>query len=111
MITFYPNDIEKVRVLDELLRYISINDLKELVSKDLIVAKLKNNQVPHENGAGPFEQLLIDYNQKCVNLQMVESQLITLKFDIQAMIRIMTRPIDQQSVHDLQGLKSRHGIY
>lgn len=109
MIYLTPEDREKLTALDQLLRTLPTEYIKELSEADEVVSRLKG-EAWKPNGF--IQQLVEDNIQMSSTVMQLQADVYTLRDQLKTIIKIMSRPAyDFQSTNDLNMLKSSLGVY
>jgi hypothetical protein len=106
------DDIEKIKLVDQVFRSLSLDEIKSILGADLIVDKLKGT----ENGTGPILSALQSLGMLQVEINALRSDHIQLKEDFKATLKVMqtlSTPMTQVVPYssELQALKSKYNIY
>ena len=105
-------DIEKIKLLDQVFRSLSVDEVKSILSADLIVDKLKGI----ENTSGPLLSAIQDLSMLQVEIITLRADHSMLKEDFRSVLKAMntiSAPITVVTPYsqDLQTLKSKYGVY
>ena len=104
------DDFEKVKLVDQVFRSLSLDEIKSILSADLIVDKLKGT----ENTTGPILSALQSISMLQVEIITLRNDHTMLKEDFKTALKVMQTlampPMPQYS-SDLQNLKSKYGVY
>ena len=103
-------DIEKIKLIDQVFRSLSVDEIKSILSADLIVDKLKGT----ESGTGPILSTLQSVSMLQVEISSLRSDHIVLKEDFKTALKVMqtlSQPTIPQYSSELQNLKSKYGVY
>lgn len=107
MITMTNEQLEKIDLLDKLFGAFSVDQLREITHTEQVVAILKgDNQNP-----GLLKRLVQESDMTRLELQMAKSEILTLRTDLQTIIRVMVKPYDSYAVSEFSNLKSRNNVY
>ncbi len=114
MIYLMPGDTEKFRLLDSLLRALTVDELTELVSQDLVVGKLRDQPTTTIPSSGPIQSIMEAHNRLESELQSLRSDLIMFKDDFKNLVRAVqtvSMPSPAPYSQELNNLKSKLGVY
>lgn len=103
-------DLEKIRLVDQAVKSLSIDDIKLLLNADLIVGKLKSQ----DNKPGIILNLFQEFNILQTEVLMLRNEVTNLKSDfMQALRALNTLSLPSTPIYsqDLQNLKSKYNIY
>jgi len=108
MITLSHEQLEKINLLDKLFTSLSVEQLKELIESDLIVAKLK--------GVNDNPQIILNlvhsYDTMRIDLISAQSSINSLKEDFQSLLRVLyTEVFTPRYNQEFTNLKSKHGLF
>ena len=107
MITMTNEQHEKIKVLDQLFGAMDLEQLKEFTSSEKVVAILKGtNQNPEI-----LKNLLQEHSEYMMKISSLQADLMTLRSDIQVLIKLVLKPYDYSSQGDANMLKSKYAIY
>ncbi len=105
------DDLEKLKLIDSLFHAFTLEEMKELAGRDLVVSKLRGVDVNHIGPIGELYETMIRLRD---DNTMLKAQMVELKSDIQDIVRVLNLPLPAPvpiySQH-LQNLKSKHNIY
>jgi NAD(P)H-hydrate repair Nnr-like enzyme with NAD(P)H-hydrate epimerase domain len=95
-------NIKKFKLLDDFLNIITIEELSELISRDMIVDKLRTAP-GNINIAGPIQKIIDSNNQH-------ELEIVSLREDIKSLIRAIDSLSNQPVFYsnDLNNLRSKY---
>ena len=103
-------DAEKIKLLDQAFKSLTLDDVKSVLSADLLVGKLK----AQDNSPGPLIGALQELSILQVEIVMLRNELNSQKADFVTALKVLTtlsNPPAPYYSSDLQNLKSKHGIY
>lgn len=101
------DEIEKIRLLDKLLSSLSHGDWENLVEAQLVIDKLRGL-----SGQSPIlENIVMDHQRLSTELLETQSELNSLRYDVQILSKLILKPHDYDSPSIAQNLKSKYGIY
>ena len=103
------DDMEKVKLVDQVFKGLSLDDIKLILAADLLVGKLK----AHDNSPGPILSTIQDLSILQVEMMTLRADHTMLKEDFKTALRAMqalSTPVAPY-VPDLQSLKSKYGVY
>ena len=103
-------NIEKIRLVDQVFNGLSLDDIKYILSADLVVNQLK----AHDNSPGPILGLFQEVGMLQTELVMLRGELSVLKADFVTALRALntlSMPSVPQYSSELQSLKSKYGVY
>ena len=103
---FTADQLEKLRLLDKLFEALDINDLKTIVEKEEIVLKLKGKEVQKT----PLLDFALGQQELQNRVAFLQSELNSVQYDMQMIVRLMLKPYDYNSQSDAQSLKSKYKI-
>jgi cell fate (sporulation/competence/biofilm development) regulator YlbF (YheA/YmcA/DUF963 family) len=109
MINTSAEDYKKLILLDELLQRISIEEITKLLEADRIVDKLSAN-IPN-NKTGIILQLVNSERDMSAQIVQLQSDYMKLQSYITSLVRIISKPFDNQSISEAQDLKNRLHVY
>jgi hypothetical protein len=106
------DDIEKIKLVDQVFRSLSLDEIKSILSADLIVDKLKGT----ENSTGPILSAIQNLSMLQVEIIALRSDHIQLKEDFKSALKVMQTlsiPIMPATPYssELQTLKSKYSVY
>ena len=106
------NDLEKVKLVDQVFRSLSLEEIKSILSADLIVDKLKGT----EHGTGPIlsaQQSLSMLQVEIITLRNAHDELKRDFMQALKAIQTLTTPMLPIAPYsqELQTLKSKYGVY
>ena len=105
------DDLEKLKLIDSLFHAFTLEEMKELAGRDLVISKLRGVDVDH---IGPIRELYETMIRLRDDNIMLKTQTAELKSDIQDIVRILNSPpaapVPLYNQH-LNSLKSKHNIY
>ena len=104
------DDLEKVKLVDQVFRSLSLEEIKSILSADLIVDKLKGT----ENGTGPILSALQSLSMLQVEILTLRADHTMMKEDFKTALKVMqtlSQPTIPQFSSELQNLKSKYNIY
>ncbi len=107
MIYLTTEQAKKIELLDKLFGALDIAQLTEVTESEQIVAKLKGT----ENNPGILDSLLKEHSSMMINVSMLQNDVMSMKSDIQILIKALDRPYDSSNQSHFNSLKNRHGIY
>ena len=104
------DDLEKVKLIDQVFRSLSVEEIKSILSADLVVDKLKGT----ENGTGPILSALQSLSMLQVEILTLRADHTMMKEDFKTALKVMqtlSQPTIPQFSSELQNLKSKYNIY
>ena len=104
------DDLEKVKLVDQVFRSLSLEEIKSILSADLIVDKLKGT----EHGTGPILSALQSLSMLQVEILTLRADHTMMKEDFKTALKVMqtlSQPTIPQFSSELQNLKSKYNIY
>ena len=104
------DDLEKVKLVDQVFRSLSLEEIKSILSADLIVDKLKGT----ESGTGPILSALQSLSMLQVEILTLRADHTMMKEDFKTALKVMqtlSQPTIPQFSSELQNLKSKYNIY
>lgn len=112
MLSFTQEQQDKIALLDDIVSLLSVEEIKEIFSKELVFDKLKGQ--PHKQ-SGIFK-LLLDDNRHLENeVYALNAKIYALDTDVKDLIRILHRTIFNAQEYSAQStflnLKAKHNIY
>lgn len=102
-------DREKIKLLDQVFRSLSVDELKSILSADLIVDKLKGT----ENTDGPILSAMQGLSMLQVEIITLRNDHFQLKEDFKAALKVtyqMRMAMTPYST-EFETLKSKYGVY
>lgn len=114
MIYLMPGDTEKFKLLDSLLRALTVEELTELVAQDLVVGKLRTTPTNTIPSPGPIQSIMEAHNRLEADLQTVRTDLNTFREDFKQLVKavqVVTQPVAAPYSQELNNLKSKFGVY
>jgi hypothetical protein len=103
------DDIEKIKLVDQVLSSLSLDEIKSMLSADLIVDKLKGNQ----NSTGMILSALQSLAMLQVEIMTLRTDHIQLKEDFKAALKVthqMRMAMTPYST-EFETLKSKYSVY
>jgi hypothetical protein len=103
-------DIEKIKLLDQVFRSVSVDDIKSIFSADLIVDKLKSTEII----TGPILSAIQDISMIRLEIATLRADHTMLKEDFRTALRAiqaLSMPPVVPYSSDLQTLKSKYNVY
>ena len=107
MISLTNEQLEKIELLDQLLGALNIDQLRNIIESEKVVAILKGTNTKPEI----FKQLIQEHDNQMVLAIQLQGDISTLKYDMQQLVRLVMRPYEASSVSDAQSLKSKYCVY
>ena len=104
------DDLEKVKLIDQVFRSLSLEEIKSILSADLIVDKLKGT----EHGTGLILSALQSLSMLQVEILTLRADHTMMKEDFKTALKVMqtlSQPTIPQFSSELQNLKSKYNIY
>lgn len=104
------DDLEKVKLIDQVFRSLSLEEIKLILSADLIVDKLKGT----EHGTGLILSALQSLSMLQVEILTLRADHTMMKEDFKTALKVMqtlSQPTIPQFSSELQNLKSKYNIY
>jgi len=108
MISLTAEQTEKLHLLDKFFGAISLEDLKELVECEQVVAKLKGaDQNPQI-----IMRLIQEHDMLYVDSMNTKNEVMVLKDDFQTLLRALNHTLFSPQYNDnFNSLKNKHGVY
>lgn len=106
------DDLEKFKLVDRVFRSLSLDEIKSMLSADLIIDKLKGT----DDGPGTIVSAFQELRVLRVEIMNLRIEHDILKEDFKAALKVIhtlsqpVMPIAPYSV-ELQTLKSKYGVY
>jgi hypothetical protein len=103
-------DLEKIALIDQVFKSMTLDDIKVLFSSDLLVGKLK----AHDNSTGVLVGTLQELSILRMEIATLRAELTSQKIDFAAALRVMNTlslPTPPLYSPELQTLKSKYGVY
>ena len=103
------DDLEKIKLIDQVFKSLSLDDVKSILSADLLVGKLK----AHDNSTGTILGAFQELSMLRVEMMTLRADHTMLKEDFKTALRAMQAlsiPVAPYSP-DLQNLKSKYNVY
>ena len=106
------DDFEKIKLIDQAFKSLSLDDIKSVLSADLLVGKLR----AHDNSEGTILKTFQELSMLQVEMITLRMDHSLLKEDFKTALKIMqtlsipVTPIPAYSP-ELQNLKSKYGVY
>lgn len=113
MMTLNPELIERLKLLESVLKTYSKEEIHELMSQTAVVDKIKGS----DSAIDGVSEFLRNYNDMCNRVYMLEAQVTTQSTEMTQLIRALNetlfKPIPVIAPHsqEFTSLKSKHGIY
>ena len=105
---YLSDDLEKIKIIDRAFNALSLDEVKSLFGADIIVDKLKGTS----DRDGPLAQAAKELHTAANDIGMLRADCISLRSDIQVLIKCLNRGLGDQSVLvEFNQLKSKHCIY
>ena len=104
------DDLAKIKLFDQVFRSLSLEEIKSILSADLIVDKLKGT----EHGTGPILSALQSLSMLQVEILTLRADHTMMKEDFKTALKVMqtlSQPTIPQFSSELQNLKSKYNIY
>jgi len=100
--------LDKIDLLDTLFGALDVDQLREIVNSEQIVAKLKGtNQNPQI-----LSKLIQENSIMILDITTLKNEIYALKSDIYSIVKVLHADVfNQQLSPDFKNLKSKHGIY
>lgn len=105
-------DLEKIKLIDQVFKSLSLDDVKSILGADLLVGKLK----AHDNSTGTILGAFRELDMLQVEMMTLRSDHIMLKEDFKVAIKAiqtlstLVTPMPRYSP-ELHNLKSKYGVY
>lgn len=110
MIYLDNEQMQKVKLLDKMLKYTSLSDIQKYVEPYEIIDRLKNAHP--SDVSGPLMNMYNETMRINTELMSITSNFYNMKSDFTTLIRCLGRGgFDQVSSNEFQSLKSRLGAY
>lgn len=108
MITLTSDQVAKIEILDKLLASLDVDQLRQIVDSEVVVAKLKGTPTePHI-----LINLIREHDTMFVDMMDTKNELTSLKMDFQSLLRVLHADVFTPRYNqDFNSLKSKHGIY
>lgn len=108
MITISHDQLEKINLLDKLFGAMGVQELKDFVESEQVVAKLK--------GADDNPQILLkmvhEHDILMLDLAQAKNDIMTLKSDFRSLLKVLHADVFTPRYNqDFNNLKSKHGVY
>jgi len=108
MITISHEQLEKINLLDKLFGALGVEQLKEFVESEQVVARLKGN----EENPQLLLKIVHEHDIMMLDLMNAKSEIATLKSDFQSLIKVLHADVFTPRYNqDFNNLKSKHGVY
>jgi len=108
MITMSKEQLDKIELLDRLFGSIGVEQLKEFVDSEQVVARLKGT----ESNPGLLMGLIRDRDMAQLETMNVKSELSALKSDFQLLLKVLHADVFTPRFNmDFNNLKSKHNVY
>jgi hypothetical protein len=108
MITMTNEQLEKLDLLDKFFGAISVEDLKEIVECEQVVAKLKGT----EQNPQILRRLVQEHDMMYVDIMNAKTEVMVLKNDFQTLLRALNQTLfTPQYNNDFTTLKNKHSVY
>jgi len=104
---FNSEQMEKLRMIDQFFDAFSVEDFKELVEREEIVARLKGK--PTTNN--PLTNLVLQHQTMNSQIMTLQGELASLKYDVQQIVKALVKPYEYSASSDMNALKSKHNVY
>ncbi len=114
MIFLLPSDTEKFKLLDSLLRALTVDELTELVSQDLVVGKLRDAPTNTIPSPGPIQSIMEAHNRLEAEMNSLRSDMMMFKDDFKNLVKAVqtvSMPSPAPYSQELNNLKSKLGVY
>jgi len=100
--------LEKIKLLDQIFQVLSLDDMKQVASCDLVVSKLRGDAIL----TGPLLEMYQTNLRFDAEIMMLRAQIESTKMDFQVLLRCLSKGMgDSNTAGDFNNLKSRHGVY
>lgn len=101
-------NLEKIKLLDQIFQVLSLDDMKQIASCDLVVSKLRGDNVAR----GPLLEMYQDSSRLNLEIMMLRTNLTNVVTDFQVLIRCLNKGMaDSTATSDFYNLKTKHNIY
>lgn len=104
---FNSEQMEKLRMIDQFFDAFSVEDFKELIEREEIVARLKGKATTNN----PLTNLVLRHQAMNTQIMSLQAEVSSLKYDIQQIVKVLVKPYDYSASCDINTLKSKHNIY
>ena len=107
MITMTNEQLEKIKLLDQLFGAMDLDQLRRITESEQVVAILKGtNQNPEI-----FKRLIQEHDNMMMTVMELQGNYSTLRYDIQQLVKVIMKPYESSSISDAQNLKSKYSVY
>lgn len=105
-------DLEKIKLIDQVFNSLSLDDVKSILSADLLVGKLK----AHDNSTGTILGAFQELSMLQVEMITLRADHNFLKEDFKVALKVMhtlSIPVTPMPTYspELQNLKSKYNVY
>ena len=108
MITISHEQLEKINLLDKLFGSLGVDQLREFVESEQVVARLKGS----EENPQLLLEIVHEHDIMMLDLMNAKAEIVTLKSDFQALLRALHADVFTPRFNqDFQNLKSKHSVY
>jgi Mg-chelatase subunit ChlI len=98
---------EKIKLLDRFITSISVSEVKELVEKQEVVARLAGKDT---GGMSPIMTLLNENNYLRSEVMNLRTDLNNVRTDFQALLKVLNQTMYAHN-QDFYNLKQKHNVY
>ena len=108
MITISHEELEKINLLDKLFGALDVEQLKEFVESEQVVARLKGG----EENPQLLLKIVHEHDVMMLDFLNAKSEIATLKIDFQSLIKVLHADIFTPRYNqDFNTLKSKYSVY
>ena len=104
---FNSEQMEKLRMIDQFFDAFSVEDFKELVEREEVVARLKGKATTNN----PLTNLVLQHQAANSQIMVLQGELASLKFDVGQLVKVIVKPYDYNTPSDINNLKTKYNVY
>lgn len=104
---FTTEQMEKLRMIDQFFDAFSVEEFKELVEREEVVARLKGKATTNN----PLTNLVLQHQVMKSQIMVLQGELSSLRYDLGQLVKVIVKPYDYNTPSDINNLKTKHNVY